>query len=178
MRGVERLPESLREHFLSGRHVGEPAGGAHLRGEARNQACGDHVILYLRLGPEPSGAPGSAGSVGAAGSIVAAGFRARGCPVAMATAAAACAALEGLEAVAPGSSSASGVSGASGASADTGIAVNAGLADNEALAERCVRRFEELHGVPRPAHRHALALVAEALRAALPVALPARERDG
>ena len=49
MRG---LPEHLHEHFLSDRFVGSPEGGHDLRGEARNAACGDHVVVYLSLGGE------------------------------------------------------------------------------------------------------------------------------
>jgi len=86
---MERLPDHLRGHFDAPRHVGEPEGGAHLRGEARNAACADHVVLYLRLGvPTP----------GSISTVEAAGFRARGCPVAMATASAACEVLPGLTA--------------------------------------------------------------------------------
>jgi len=144
---MDRFPEQLREHFAAPRHVGEPAGGVHRRGEARNAACGDHVVLYLQVGapaPAPAvdgGAPAapdpSSPVVRPAAPVVAAGFRARGCPVAMATASAACELLPGLPA-------------------------------DEALPDALVERFEHRFGPPRPAHRHALALVVEALRAAAP----------
>jgi NifU-like protein involved in Fe-S cluster formation len=83
MRGMRDFPEALRAHFDAPHHVGEPPGGADLRGEARNPACGDHLVIYLAL---------------ADGRVKGAGFRAQGCPAAMATASAACELLEGLPA--------------------------------------------------------------------------------
>jgi NifU-like protein involved in Fe-S cluster formation len=116
------FPESLRRHFEAPGRVGEPEGGADRVAEARNAACGDHLVLYLRL---------------RAGAVAAAGFRAQGCPATMATAAAACEALEGLPA-------------------------------DAALPQALRARFVEDHGAPPPAHRHALALVMQALAAAGP----------
>jgi NifU-like protein involved in Fe-S cluster formation len=80
MPGMRDFPEALRAHFDAPHHVGEPPGGADLRGEARNPACGDHLVIYLAC---------------ADGRVTAAGFRAQGCPAAMATASAACSVLEG-----------------------------------------------------------------------------------
>jgi len=122
---MQRFPPHLREHFERPRHVGEPEGGADLRGEARNAACGDVLAVYLRLQSDGR-------------TIAAAGFRAQGCPAAMATASAACSVLEGL-------------------------------AVDELLPAALVARFEQRFGAPRPAHRHALALVGQALGALGPV---------
>jgi len=83
MRGMRDFPEALRAHFNAPHHVGEPPGGAELRGEARNLACRDHLVIYLALSH---------------GQVSAAGFRARGCPACMAIASAACSLLEGLPA--------------------------------------------------------------------------------
>ena len=130
---MQPFPDHLREHFERPRNVGEPEGGADLRGEARNAACGDHLVVYLRL-------EARAGGGAAARAIAAAGFRAQGCPAAMATASAACGEL-------------------------------AGLAVGPSLPEELARRFEARYGAPRPAHRHALALVAEALGALAPAGL-------
>jgi len=77
---MSRLPQALREAFARTGCVGEPPGGAHRRGEARNAACGDVVVIWLRL---------------ADGRIERAGFRAAGCPAALATAAAICELLQG-----------------------------------------------------------------------------------
>ncbi len=77
MRG---LPEALREHFLSDRYVGRPPGHQ-FEGEARNAACGDHVVIFLAVEQ---------------GRVSAAGFKARGCPASMAMASATCSLLEGL----------------------------------------------------------------------------------
>jgi len=81
----EPLPASLREVFDASRHVGAPAG-AQRRGEARNEACGDVVVIWLRVGAGDSPV------------IEAAGFKAQGCPAAMAAAAGACEVLAGLRA--------------------------------------------------------------------------------
>lgn len=81
MHAMRDFPQVLREHFDAPHHVGPPAGGADLRGEARNPACGDHLVIYLALEQ---------------GRVKAAGFRAQGCPAALATASAACSLLEGL----------------------------------------------------------------------------------
>jgi NifU-like protein involved in Fe-S cluster formation len=120
MGAVRDFPQHLSRLFHDPGRVGVPAGGADLQGEARNAACGDHLVLYLKL---------------AEGTIAAAGFRAQGCPASMATAAAACEALEGLPA-------------------------------GSALPDQLEARFVEAFGAPRPAHRHALALVREALASA------------
>jgi len=80
---VSRLPEALREHLRHPGHVGPPPGpGALLQGEARNAACRDHVVIYLRRD--------------AAGQVATAGFRATGCPAAIGTASAASVLLPGL----------------------------------------------------------------------------------
>jgi NifU-like protein involved in Fe-S cluster formation len=86
MDAMRDFPEHLRRHFEEPRGVGEPARGTDLRGEARNPACGDHLVLYLAL---ERGADGAT-------RIAAAGFRAQGCPAAMATGSAACELLAGL----------------------------------------------------------------------------------
>ena len=83
----EPLPASLREVFDASRHVGAPAG-AQRRGEARNEACGDVVVIWLRVGEGEAGAQ----------VVEAAGFKAQGCPAAMAAAAGACDVLPGLRA--------------------------------------------------------------------------------
>ena len=76
------LPPALRDHFDRPRNVGAPAG-AQRRGEARNEACGDVVVVWLRV----------------AGPVVdAAGFKAQGCPAALAMASAACDLLAGMQA--------------------------------------------------------------------------------
>ncbi len=142
-RAMERFPEHLRAHFDAPQHVGEPPGGADLRGEARNPVCGDHLVLYLRLAPPADRAasvPSASGTAprptAPARAIVAAGFKARGCPVAMATASAACSVL-------------------------------AGLVADASLPAAGTRLFEARFGPPKAAHRHALALVAEALATAV-----------
>jgi len=118
---VDALPPSLREHFERPRRVGEPAG-AQRRGEARNEACGDVVVVWLRVGGSPP-------------VVEAAGWKAQGCPATLAMASSACEVLDGLP------------------------------ADGTLPA-----RLETVHaaafGPPRPAHRHALALMAEAVRRA------------
>jgi len=119
----EPLPAPLREVFDASRHVGAPAG-AQRRGEARNEACGDVVVIWLRVG------------AGDAPVIEAAGFKAQGCPAAMAAAAGACEVLVGLRA-------------------------DARLGDQLAAA------FSARFGAPRTAHRHALALVCEAVGSAI-----------
>ena len=120
---ADALPPALRDAFDAARHVGPPPG-ADRRGEARNEACGDVVVLWLATAAE-----------GEARVVRAAGFKAQGCPAAMATAAAACEVLPGLRA-------------------------------DASLAEGLSRGFEARFGIPRAAHRHALALVVEALRTA------------
>lgn len=120
---ADALPLALRRAFESARHVGPPAG-ADRRGEARNEACGDVVVIWLATVED-----------GEARQVRAAGFKAQGCPAAMATAAAACDVLPGLRV-------------------------------DASLPEELARRFEAFFGAPKAAHRHALALVAEALRSA------------
>jgi nitrogen fixation NifU-like protein len=61
---MSRLPDELLAHLREPRHVGEPVG-YELRGEARNAACRDHLVFYLRTEE---------------GRIAEAGFRATGCP--------------------------------------------------------------------------------------------------
>jgi NifU-like protein involved in Fe-S cluster formation len=117
------LPLALRRAFEAARHVGPPAG-ADRRGEARNEACGDIVVIWLATEAE-----------GELRRVRAAGFKAQGCPAAMATAAAACDVLPGLRVEAT-------------------------------LPEDLARRFEAHFGAPKAAHRHALALVAQAVRSA------------
>ena len=116
------LPASLREVFAASRHVGPPPG-AQRRGEARNEACGDVVVIWLRVGDRD------------APLVEAAGFKAQGCPATMAAAAGACEVLVGLRA-------------------------------DGALADELAAAFRARFGAPRPAHRHALALVCEAAGAA------------
>lgn len=82
---ADALPTALRECLLGTRHVGPPPGGAARRGEARNAACGDVVVLWLAVEGEPA-------------VVRAAGFKAQGCPAAMAAAAGACEVLPGLAA--------------------------------------------------------------------------------
>jgi NifU-like protein involved in Fe-S cluster formation len=118
----EPLPASLREVFDASRHVGAPEG-AQRRGEARNEACGDVVVIWLRVG------------AGEAPVVEAAGFKAQGCPAAMAAAAGACEVLVGLRA-------------------------------DARVAERLAAAFSAKFGPPRAAHRHALALVCEAVNEA------------
>ncbi len=125
---MDRLPDALREHLQQPRNVGEPDGGADLRGEARNAACGDVVVLFLKLGAASAAMPGPPARL-----IVEAGFLAQGCPASMTTASAACELLPGLPA-------------------------------DESLPDALEQRFLERFGTPRPAHRHAMGLVREALR--------------
>jgi nitrogen fixation protein NifU and related proteins len=82
------LPPPLRELFDAPRHVGPPSG-AQRRGEARNEACGDVVVIWLKL---------REARAGEAPVVEAAGFKAQGCPAAMAAAAGACEVLAGLRA--------------------------------------------------------------------------------
>jgi nitrogen fixation NifU-like protein len=117
MGAVRDFPEHLRRFFQQPGHVGEPRGGSDLTGEARNAGCGDHLVLYLKLSD---------------GVVAEAGFRAQGCPATLATAAAACEVLAGMQA-------------------------------DAALPDALVTRFVEAYDSPRPAHRHALALVRTAL---------------
>jgi len=78
---VNRLPERLLQHLREPRHVGEPAGGASHRGEARNAACRDLLVIFLRVEQ---------------GCVAAAGFKATGCPAALGTSSAATELLPGL----------------------------------------------------------------------------------
>ena len=80
---MPRLPEHLQEHFDAPRRVGPPSGGHGLRGESRNPACGDHLVLFLDVQD---------------GVVREAGFKAMGCPAFMAIAAAATDLLPGLPA--------------------------------------------------------------------------------
>jgi NifU-like protein involved in Fe-S cluster formation len=82
---ADALPTALRECLLGTRRVGPPPGGPSRRGEARNAACGDVVVLWLAVEGEPA-------------VVRAAGFKAQGCPAAMAAAAGACEVLPGLRA--------------------------------------------------------------------------------
>lgn len=82
---ADALPVALRECLLGTRHVGPPPGGPARRGEARNAACGDVVVLWLAVEGQPA-------------VVRAAGFKAQGCPAAMAAAAGACEVLPGLAA--------------------------------------------------------------------------------
>ena len=43
---MRNFPEHLRDHVRNPRHAGEPTRWDR-RGEARNAACGDHVVVYL-----------------------------------------------------------------------------------------------------------------------------------
>jgi NifU-like protein involved in Fe-S cluster formation len=79
---VRDFPEHLREHVQNPRRAGEPAVWQH-RGEARNPACGDHVVVFLEVRE---------------GRVIGSGFLARGCPAAMGLASAAGTLLEGLAA--------------------------------------------------------------------------------
>ena len=114
------FPEHLRDHVQNPRQAGEPAVWQH-RGEARNPACGDHVVVFLEV---------------ADGCVVTSGFLARGCPAAMGTASALGTLLAGLPA-------------------------------DGTLPGAARERYEAMWGEPRPAHRHALSLYADALTAAL-----------
>lgn len=79
---MRHFPEHLRDHVQNPRHAGEPACWEQ-RGEARNAACGDHVVVYLATEE---------------GRVADVGFKAVGCPAAMGTASALCTLLEGLTA--------------------------------------------------------------------------------
>lgn len=78
---MSRLPESLCLTFAETRRAGRPPGDSHLRGEARNGACGDVVVLWLAAAPD--------------GHVTRAGFQAAGCPATLASAAAVCELLDG-----------------------------------------------------------------------------------
>lgn len=130
---MQHFPGHLKQHFESPERVGEPEGGAELKGEAVNAACGDRLVVYLRCE--------RVAEDGALRRVQAAGFRAQGCPASMATASAACSVLEGL-------------------------VVDRGL------PEILTQAFEARFGAPLPAHRHALTLFAEALRAVRPAERP------
>ncbi len=78
---MARLPPPLDDHFHRPRHVGAPAGGFDLRGEARHPVCGDHLVLFLSVRE---------------GFVVEAGFKAMGCPASMAVASAATELLAGM----------------------------------------------------------------------------------
>ncbi len=125
---VDALPPPLRDHFDRPRHVGEPPG-AQRRGEARNEACGDVVVVWLRVGGSPP-------------VVEAAGFKAQGCPASLAHASSACELLAGLPA-------------------------------DGSLPRRLGEAHAAAFGPPRPAHRHALALVVEAVRRAVGASRPA-----
>lgn len=129
---MQHFPGHLKQHFERPERVGEPEGGADLKGEALNAACGDRLVVYLQCEVSPSGGTAR---------VRAAGFRAQGCPAAMATASAACSVLEGMAA-------------------------------DASLPEALARRFEGRFGTPLPAHRHALALFVESLRAVQPALRP------
>ncbi len=101
--------------------MGPPDGGPSAKGEARNAACRDFLVLYLRQ---------------EAGQVAAAGFKATGCPAVMGMGSAATELLPGL-AWGPG------------------------------LAAELRQRFVERYGEPGALHRHALALVEEAVTSAL-----------
>lgn len=79
---MRRLPDHLQVHFDAPGRVGPPAEHDR-RGEARNPACGDHVVLYLDTGD---------------GVVRDAGFKAMGCPACLAITAAATDLLPGMSA--------------------------------------------------------------------------------
>jgi nitrogen fixation NifU-like protein len=83
MRWVSRLPDALLQHLREPCHVGEPDGGASHRGEARNAACRDLLVIYLRVED---------------GCVAAAGFKATGCPAVLGMSSAATELLPGLAA--------------------------------------------------------------------------------
>ncbi len=80
---MPRLPDYLQVHFDAPGRVGPPATGFDRRGEARNPACGDHLVLFVHTDD---------------GFVREAGFKAMGCPAFMAIAAAATELLPGLAA--------------------------------------------------------------------------------
>ncbi len=121
MRAVTRLPDELLQHLREPRHVGAAPGGETHRGEARNAACRDHLVLSLRVED---------------GVVASAGFKAHGCPAAIGTGSAAAQLL-------------------------------AGLPHDASLPEAARARFVERYGEPAALHRHALALVVEALGSAV-----------
>ena len=114
---MSRLPDALLAHLRDPRNVGQAPGGQTHRGEARNAACRDHLVLSLRV---------------EGGQVVSAGFKAAGCPATLGMGSAVTELLPGLE-CGPG------------------------------LAERLRSRFIDAYGEPAALHRHALAMVAEAL---------------
>jgi len=83
MRPMNRLPEALLQHLRDPRHVGEPVGGATHRGEARNPACRDLLVIFLHV---------------EGGCVAGAGFQATGCPAALGMSSAATELLPGLAA--------------------------------------------------------------------------------
>lgn len=80
---MSRLPEHLLDHLRNPRNVGEPSGEPIFRGEARNPACRDHLVLWFTV---------------AGGAVTAAGFRAAGCPACLAYGSASTEVLVGLPA--------------------------------------------------------------------------------
>lgn len=78
---VSRLPDELLAYLREPRHVGEAAGGETHRGEARNAACRDHLVLSLRVED---------------GLVLSAGFKAHGCPATLGTGSAVTELLTGL----------------------------------------------------------------------------------
>lgn len=120
---MSRLSEDLRRHLSDPVGAGEPVGGHDRRGEARNAACRDHLVLYWAVEHER---------------VARAGFRATGCPAVMAYGSVAVELLPGLPA-GPG------------------------------LPARLRAAIVERHGEPAALHRHALALVDEALADEAPV---------
>lgn len=114
---MSRLSDALRQHVLQPVGAGEPAGGHDHRGEARNAACRDHLVLYWAEDQ---------------GQVARAGFRARGCPATLAYGSVAAEALPGLP-------------------------------SGEGLAQRLRAAVVARYGEPAALHRHALALVDEAV---------------
>jgi NifU-like protein involved in Fe-S cluster formation len=78
---MSRLPAALEHFFRQPRHAGALADPS-TRGEGRNAACGDHLVLELRV---------------VAGRIERAGYQARGCSGVIAVADLLCEHLSGLE---------------------------------------------------------------------------------
>lgn len=139
---MSRLPDSLRAALEHTTRVGEPPGGAHARGEARNEACGDVVVVWLQWeGEDGEATTRDAGAADGERSgppprrVARAGFKAQGCPATMATLAGLCEVIEGLAL--------------------------------EGAWERTLRaEFARRFGESPPAHGHALQLGLQALRAA------------
>jgi hypothetical protein len=138
---VPRFPEHLQQHFDRPHCVGEPPGGADLCGEAVNSACGDRLAVYLQCAPQ--GGRGDGHEEG----------RDDGRPPRRVQAAGFRA--QGCPAAMATASAA--------CSLLPGLPLDAGLPEALAL------RFEQDFGAPLPAHRHALALFAQALRELAPL---------